>query len=266
MVDAVEAPDEVLVELSDFALRVTRRHRWAPVEPGPRDRVAFARLARGAKRAAQYYVIRGKETVDTTEDFDAHTKIMLEENNDWESDSSDDYYAEEDVRAMLLDQILGDHLAVAVGTLEEDLPHMRRRLGNSYAVQKFEERLGELRAALRAREASRPATLCTIYVQALTNVPHRDKASGSASARVSASARAIASAFSGQQLCLKVRPGDTVLSLKQKIRDSTNIPLERQRLIIRGRQLVDGKRLYESNVFDGTTVHLVLRPPPGGWE
>ena len=70
----------------------------------------------------------------------------------------------------------------------------------------------------------------------------------------------------------KVRPGDTVLSLKQKIRDvriqgySTNIPLERQRLIIRGRQLVDGKRLYESNVFDGTTVHLVLRPPPGGWE
>ena len=56
----------------------------------------------------------------------------------------------------------------------------------------------------------------------------------------------------------KVRPGDTVLSLKQKIRDSTNIPLERQRLIIRGRQLVDGKRLYESNVFDGATVHLVL--------
>ena len=68
----------------------------------------------------------------------------------------------------------------------------------------------------------------------------------------------------------KVRPGDTVLSLKQKIRDvriqgySTNIPLERQRLIIRGRQLVDGKRLYESNVFDGTTVHLVC--PGAGWE
>lgn len=62
-----------------------------------------------------------------------------------------------------------------------------------------------------------PETLCTIYVKAL----------------------------SGQKLCLKVRPGDTVLSLKQKIRDSTNIPLERQRLIIRGRQLVDGKRLYE---------------------
>ena len=81
-----------------------------------------------------------------------------------------------------------------------------------------------------------PAT-CTIYVKKLT----------------------------GQKVVLKARPDELCLSLKQKIRDSTNIPLERQRLIIRGRQLVDGKRLYESNVFDGTTVHLVLRPPPGGW-
>ena len=130
MVDALEvSPQRVLVELGDFALSVTGRRRWAPMETGVSVRVAAARLARGAKRGAQYYVIRGKETVDTTE---------------------------------------------------------------------------------------------------------------------------------------KVRPGDTVLSLKQKIRDvriqgySTNIPLERQRLIIRGRQLVDGKRLYESNVFDGATVHLVL--------
>ena len=153
MVDAVEvSPVEVLKELGDFASSEIGRRRWAPVEPGVSVRVAAARLARGAKWAAEYYVVRGKETVDT------------------------------------------------------------------------------MRAALRAREASRPATLCTIYVKAL----------------------------SGQKLCLKVRPGDTVLSLKQKIRDSKNIPLERQRLIIRGKSLKDGKRLYESNVFDGATVHLVL--------
>ena len=64
-------------------------------------------------------------------------------------------------------------------------------------------------------------------------------------------------------MCLKVRPGDTVLSLKQKIRDSENIPPERQCLIIRGpdrgRLLVDGKRLYESNVFDGATVQLCVK-------
>jgi hypothetical protein len=222
MVDALEvSPQRVLVELGDFALSVTGRRRWAPEEHRVSVRVAAARLVRGAKRAAQYYAVRGKETVD--------------------------------------------YLALAVGTLVEDLPHMRRRLGDAHPeVLAFEGHLGELRAALRARQASRPATLCTIYVQALTNVPHKAGVSA-ASARVSASARAIVSAFSGQKLCLKVRPGDTVLSLKQKIRDSTNIPLERQRLIISGRQLVDGKRLYESNVFDGTTVHLVLRPPPGGW-
>ena len=88
---------------------------------------------------------------------------------------------------------------------------------------------------------TRPATLCTIYVLSFSPP------------------------LNGQKLCLKVRPGDTVLSLKQKIRDvripggySTNIPLERQRLIIRGRQLVDGKRLYESNVFDGATVQLCV--------
>ena len=34
---------------------------------------------------------------------------------------------------------------------------------------------------------------------------------------------------------------------------------ERQCLIIRGRQLVDGKRLYESNVFDGATVQLCVK-------
>ena len=125
--------------------------------------------------------------------------------------------------------------------MDDDLPHMRRNLGGADPhVLAFEQRLRELRAALRAREASRPATLCTIYVDMI-----------------------YVQALSGQKLCLKVRPGDTVLSLKQKIRDSTNIPLERQCLIIRGpdrgRQLMDGKRLYESNVFDGATVHLVLR-------
>ena len=66
----------------------------------------------------------------------------------------------------------------------------------------------------------------------------------------------------GQKLCLKVRPGDTVLSVKQKIRDKDNIPVAQQRLIFRGTQLVDGKRLYESNIFDCATVHLVLRHAP----
>ena len=164
MVDAVEfSPVEVLKELGDFASSFNGRRRWAPVEPGVSVRVVAARIARGAKWAAEYYVVRGKETVDTMEDFEVHTKIITVEENDWDRDDSDDWAvldsddddAEAD-RAALLDQILGDHLALAVGTLEEDLPHMRRNLGGADPdVLAFEGHLGHLRAALRAREASR---------------------------------------------------------------------------------------------------------------
>ena len=67
--------------------------------------------------------------------------------------------------------------------------------------------------------------------------------------------------LSGQKLCLKVRPGDTILSLKQKIRDKDNTPVAQQRLIFRTKQLADdGKRLYEYGVFDGATMYQVLRP------
>ena len=73
MADALElSPQRVLVELGDFASSFNGRRRWAPVGPGVSVRVAAARLARGAKWAAEYYVVRGKETVDTMEDFEVH--------------------------------------------------------------------------------------------------------------------------------------------------------------------------------------------------
>jgi len=129
--------DETKLEL----LRGVGR-RWAPVEPGVSVRVAAARRARGAKRKAQYHAVRGKHTVDTLDDFNVWTEIFKEEN--WDPDSEP------------LDQILGDHLALSVGTLERDLPYMRRILGGAHPdVLWFEEILLEARAALRAREASR---------------------------------------------------------------------------------------------------------------
>ena len=122
--------------------------RWAPVEPGVSVRVAEARLARGAKRAAQYQVVRGKHTIDTRDDLDVWTEICEEKEN-WDPDSSDD-------DTTLLDQILGDNLALAVGTLEWDLPHMRRNLGGAHPdVLALEEILLQARDVLRAREASR---------------------------------------------------------------------------------------------------------------
>ena len=64
--------------------------------------------------------------------------------------------------------------------------------------------------------------------------------------------------LTGQKLCLKARPGDTILSLKQKIRDSENIPLAQQRLAFKGRDLADGRKLYDANIFDGAYVDLLL--------
>ena len=78
--------------------------------------------------------------MDTLDDFNVWTEIFKEEN--WDPDSES------------LDQILGDHLALSVGTLERDLPYMRRNLGGAHPdVLWFEEILLEARAALRAREA-----------------------------------------------------------------------------------------------------------------
>ena len=65
--------------------------------------------------------------------------------------------------------------------------------------------------------------------------------------------------LTGKKLTLKVRPGDTVLALKQKIRDTEGIPVAQQRLIFSQQQLADGSRLYDLKIFDGATVHLVLR-------
>ena len=65
--------------------------------------------------------------------------------------------------------------------------------------------------------------------------------------------------ITGSLVRLKARPGDTILSLKQKIRDTEGIPLAQQRLVYKGRELIGGSKLYESNIFDGAYVDLQLR-------
>ena len=145
----------------------------------------------------------------------------------------------------------------ALGSRRHEKP--RRNLTNSRQLVPVQAQAAVTRYLWDFRRRARQARSCTrtdYYLKArfYFSSPFRESNLTGDPART-----IYVQALSGQKLCLKVRPGDTVLSLKQKIRDSTNIPLERQRLIISGRQLVDGKRLYESNVFDGATMHVVLR-------
>jgi ubiquitin len=55
----------------------------------------------------------------------------------------------------------------------------------------------------------------------------------------------------------------TVAALKQRIADSQDIPVERQRLIFAGKQLEDGLTLGDYNVQKDSTLHLVLRSRAG---
>ena len=122
-----------------------------------------------------------------------------------------------------------------------------KQLSNALPLGSFEDVFGQARflhgdgnyylkarfyfsSPFRESSLTGDPAICTIYVQKLT----------------------------GQKLTLKARPGDTILSLKQKILVQDSISVAQQRLLFNGRQLVDGKKLYESNIFDGATVRLVL--------
>ena len=118
-------------------------------------------------------------------------------------------------------------LTAARARTPDNCPTCRDGDGNYYIKARL-----HFSSPFRDGNLSGDPAICTIYVHTLT----------------------------GKKWSMKVRPGDTVLALKQKIRDSKNIPVAQQRLIFRGQQLADGSRLYDLKIFDGATVHVVLRP------
>jgi hypothetical protein len=65
--------------------------------------------------------------------------------------------------------------------------------------------------------------------------------------------------INGHAIELDVEGTDTVGSLKDKITEVHGIPHFRQRLIIAGRHLEDGRTLDDCNIRHGARVHLVLR-------
>lgn len=61
-------------------------------------------------------------------------------------------------------------------------------------------------------------------------------------------------------LRIEVGPTDLVIDAKQLICDKTQIGVARQRLIYRGRVLIDTDKLESYGITDGQTLHLVARP------
>ena len=65
--------------------------------------------------------------------------------------------------------------------------------------------------------------------------------------------------LTSRTLTLYLEEDTPIEDLKARIQDSTGVPPNDQRLIYAGKQLEDNKTLKYYNVWNETTIHMVLR-------
>ncbi|CAM9319374.1 unnamed protein product [Pylaiella littoralis] len=70
--------------------------------------------------------------------------------------------------------------------------------------------------------------------------------------------------LTGQTYPLDVHSSDTTDDVKEKIQDTQGIPPDQQRLIFHGEQMEDDRTLFDNEVEEKSTCHLVLRLRGGG--
>jgi len=63
----------------------------------------------------------------------------------------------------------------------------------------------------------------------------------------------------GKNITLEVKDGDTIQSIKDKIKDIEGIPVDQQRLVFNGKQLEDNNTIADYGIQADSSIHLVLR-------
>ena len=65
--------------------------------------------------------------------------------------------------------------------------------------------------------------------------------------------------LTGKSIPFDVQPSDTIQTIKQRIHDKEGIPVDQQRFVYAGKELVDDRTVADYNILTDSTVHLVLR-------
>ena len=67
--------------------------------------------------------------------------------------------------------------------------------------------------------------------------------------------------LAGKTIRLEVEPRDTVLAVKEQIKDKGDIPIDQQCLVVGDDELEDGHTLADCNIQEDSTVYLTVLCP-----
>ena len=65
--------------------------------------------------------------------------------------------------------------------------------------------------------------------------------------------------LTGLTITIELNKSDTIKILKEKIQDQIEVPPDEQRIIFQGKQLEDDKTIEDYNIWNESTLHMVLR-------
>ncbi|CAF0750428.1 unnamed protein product [Didymodactylos carnosus] len=62
----------------------------------------------------------------------------------------------------------------------------------------------------------------------------------------------------GTETKLEVSPLDSVSEIKSRLAYQLNVPVNQQKLVLKGKPLLDGSVLHDYDVIEGTKLHLIV--------